>query len=112
MALNANAAFDEKAKAVVRTYVERLRQELTFEKAKAMPEAEGEDVVVELKEVQLTVFRQAKLPFLGDRILVTVQLARHGMGGVVLYKHEQGLMFSPGGSISDATAEELALSAQ
>lgn len=105
-------SFADSAAGVVRAKLQQLRGELTFEQALALPEADCQDVVVEKKEVQLTIFRQAKLPFLEGRVLVTVQLARHGLGGVSHFKYEQGLVFSPNEAVRLATDEELALSAK
>ena len=100
-------AFSQAAIAEVQRHVLRLRHELTYEAAKALPEAVGSDVVIEGREVALTVFRQAGLPMLGDGVLVTVQVARHGLGGIVSFHTERGLVFEPHGDPRDATEQEL-----
>jgi hypothetical protein len=105
-------SFADSASQVVRAKLERLRSELSFEQALALAEADCQDIVVERKEVQLTIFRQASLPFLEGGVLVTVQLARHGLGGIPHFKHEQGLVFSPNEPARAATEEELARSAK
>jgi hypothetical protein len=100
-------AFCQAAVAEVQRHVHRLRHELTYETAKALPEAVASDVVIEGREVTLTVFRQTGLPMLGEGILVTVQVARHGLGGIVSFHIERGLVFEPHGNPRDATALEL-----
>ena len=100
-------AFKQDALAEVQRHVQRLRNELTYEAAKALPEADGSDVVVEGREVALTIFRQAGLPMLGDGILVTVQISRRALGGMVSFHTERGLVFEPIGAPRDATEQEL-----
>lgn len=105
--MSALANFNEEALAVVRNEVDRLKSELTFARALALPAAEGKDIVVAGKEVQLTIFRQTEPAFLNGGVLVTVQLARFGLGGVVLYRTEQGVVFSPSAAPREATQVEL-----
>lgn len=102
------AAFTDAATAAVLAHIESLRSELSFDQARALPEAAAQDIVVAGKEVQLTVYRQAELPFLSGQVLVAVQLARYGMGGITLFMIERGLVFSPDSAPRDATEQELA----
>ena len=88
------AEFNAAALRVVRERVERLRM-LAYADALRIPEASGEDVVVAGREVQLTTFRQAGIASLPGQALVTVQLARFGLGGIASYHVEQGLVFPP-----------------
>jgi hypothetical protein len=99
--------FNQAAIAEVQRQVEHLRHDLTYEGAKALPEAAANDVVIEGREVTLTIFRQAGLSMLGDGVLITVQIARHGLGGMVSYHTERGLVFEPQGAPRDATEQEL-----
>lgn len=99
--------FKEDALEVVRQHVEHLRQTLSFADALSLREADAQDILVTGKEVQLTVYRQTNVPFLTGRVLITVQLARHGLGGVVAHHIERGLVFSPGAATRDATDQEL-----
>jgi hypothetical protein len=87
--------------------IAQLRTTKTFETSGALPEAHAEDIVVAGREVQLMIFRQSNVPFLAGQVLVTVQIARHGMGGVSLFQVEKGLVFSPSAPARDATTEEL-----
>ena len=80
---------------------------MSFGDASALPWASIEDVVVLDKEVQLTVFQQAGLPRAPEAILVTIQLLRAGLGGTINFKLERGLVFTPDGSIREATEGEL-----
>jgi hypothetical protein len=59
------------------------------------------------REVQLTIYRQAAVRSLGRQVLVTVQLARHALGGVVSFHIEKGIVFSPEAPARDATEQEL-----
>ncbi len=105
--MSALATFNDEALAVIRSEVDRLRGELTFSQALALPEAEGKDIVVAGKEVQLTIFRQTEPSFLKGDVLVTVQVARFGLGGIVSYHTERGLVFSPSEAPREATQIEL-----
>ena len=91
----------------MRRELDRLRTELTFAQASAVPDAEATDIVVAGKEVQLTIFKQTGPGFLKGRVLITVQLARFGLGGVVAQQIERGLIFSPDAAPRDATEGEL-----
>ena len=102
--------FDKESLALVQREIERLRAGLTFEKARELPQAEGRDVVVAGREVQLTIFRQTDAGIPGRGVLVTVQVARFGLGGTNTYRVERGLVFSPGVPARNATQEELVAS--
>lgn len=99
--------FKEESLEVVRQLVEQLRQTLSFSDALSLREADAQDILVAGKEVQLTIYRQANVPFLPGHVLITVQLARHGLGGVVLHHIERGLVFSAAAATRDATEQEL-----
>lgn len=105
--MKALATFNEAALAAVRAELDRLRSKLTFAEVHAMPEAEAKDIVVAGREVQLTTFRQTGPRFLRGGVLITVQLARFGLGGVVSQQIERGLVFSPDSAPRDATEVEL-----
>jgi len=102
--------FADAVAAALQVEIERLRAELTFASARSLREAEGRDVVVAGKEVQLTIFRQYDLPILKGQVLVTVQIARHSLGGIVAFRQERGLVFSPDAPTRDATGDELSAS--
>jgi hypothetical protein len=77
---------------------------LSFGDAAALPEASGAKVSIAGHECQVTTFVQ---PLRADAVLVTLQVARPGLLGVVSYHTERGLIFSADGSVCEATAEEL-----
>jgi hypothetical protein len=79
---------------------------LTFDRARELPEAEGEETLVGGRKCMLTTFRQVLRP---DEILVTVQLARPAFLGLGSAHMEQGLVFKRG-SVRDASREELVAS--
>ena len=105
--MNALATFNKEALSTIQSEVDRLKAGLTFAQARALPEAEGRDIVIAGKEVQLTTFRQAELRFLKGDVLITVQVARFGLGGMTSYHTERGLIFSPHSPPRDATDDEL-----
>jgi hypothetical protein len=78
---------------------------LTFERASELPEAKGEATLVGGRKCVLTTFRQLLRP---DEILVTVQLAGPALLGLGSVHKEEGLVFK-GGSVRDASREELVL---
>ena len=94
------------AAAVVNRKLAELR-ELTYTDAQGLSAAAFEDIVVAGKEVQLTVFRQQGVLSAADAVLVTVQLARAGLGGIVNFQLERGLVYLPGRPVRDATEDEL-----
>ncbi len=92
---------------IVEAHAAGLRDSLSFDDALALPAAESSDIVIQGKEVVLTVFRQADVPSLKDQVLVTVQVSRHTMGGMSTSFRERGLVFSAGAPPRQATEEEL-----
>jgi hypothetical protein len=105
--VSALATFNDEALALVRSEVDGLRAELTFAQALALPEAAGRNIVVVGKEVQLIIFRQTEPPFLKGDVLITVQVARFSLGGMVSYHTERGLVFSLNAAPREATQVEL-----
>jgi len=77
---------------------------LTFDRATALPDAAGEEVVVAGRKCALTTFRQYVRP---EELVVTVQLARRSLLGLGTVHTEQGLVFKRDGSVRDASREEL-----
>lgn len=106
--MDARAAFNDAALAAVQSEITRLRAELSYPQACELPETAIGDVVVAGREVQLTTFRQRLPSSSSGEILVVVQIARFGLGGVVSYRTEKGLVFSSGAAPRDATGAELA----
>ena len=100
------AAFEAEAKSVIEAKLDELRQ-LSFSDASCLPGALAEDIVVAQKEVQLTIFRQQGIPEDPEAVLVTVQLARAGVGGLVSFHEEGALVFHEDGALRDATQDEL-----
>jgi len=105
-------AFEKEALALLQDRVAGLRGSLSYATALALPEAQFEDVVIAKKEVQLTIYRQSNARALPGRVLLTVQLARHALGGTPTYRAERGLVVSPDDSVRDATEQELLDSAR
>ena len=99
-------AFESAAQDAARTKIEELKK-LTMKDVLLLPEASAEDIVVAGKEVQRAIFRQMGVPDLPDAVLVTVQVSRAALGGIVKYLHENGLVFLPDGSCRQATEAEL-----
>ena len=98
--------FTQEAAAIAESKLAELRN-LDFTAAAALPGAQLEDIVVAGKEVQMTVFRQIGIPGSAEAVLVTVQLARAGLGGLLTYKYEKALVYSSNGDIREATESEL-----
>lgn len=107
MKMTPKEAFEKEALAAMQAQIARLRESLTYAGALALPEARGEDIVVARKEVQLMIYRQSNIQSLAGKVLVTVQLARHAMGGVPTYHLERGLIFSSDDTVREATEQEL-----
>ena len=105
--MDARAAFNDAALAAVQSEIARLGTELSYLQVCELPEAESRDIVVAGKEVQLTTFRQRAPSSSGGEVLVTIQVARFGLGGIVSYQIERGLIFSPSAAPRDATEREL-----
>ncbi|MGI9290412.1 MAG: hypothetical protein ACR2QG_03935 [Gammaproteobacteria bacterium] len=98
--------FYQEAGSVAEQKIAALKK-LSFAEAADLPGAVLDDIVVGSKEVQMTVFKQQGIHALGDSILITVQLTRAGLGGVINYQLEKGLVFFPDGEVRDATEQEL-----
>jgi hypothetical protein len=77
---------------------------LTFAQASALPEAAGQEIVVAGRKCALTTFRQNVTP---REILVTVQVARRTTLGFGSRHTERGLIFTPNGSLREASRHEL-----
>src|SRR5687768_5662289 len=90
MTMNLLHAFKLAVEDTLLKRVDQLRGSLDYRGALSLPQAAGEDIVVAGKEVQLTTFRQV----VPSGVLVTVQIARHSMGGVLTFKSEKGLVFA------------------
>jgi hypothetical protein len=90
----------------VQAQVDELRGSLDFDGAAALPEIQCRDIVIVGREATLTVFRQLDRPAPGH-VLVTVQVARHSLGGLTALKIEKGVVFPRGAPARDATDEEL-----
>ena len=98
--------FSNEAQKVTADKLEELRR-LSYNDVVELPRALLEDIVVARKEIQMTIFRQQGLPNLDNAILVTVQLARASLGGIVSYHYERGLVYLTSGEVRDATESEL-----
>ena len=99
-------AYKLEVDSLIRSRIEELRT-LTFANATVLPETVGEERIILSRKCALTVFVQHSPHFLPEQILVTVQVARFGVLGLSSYHVERGLVFSPDGSIRDATEEDL-----
>ena len=88
---------------------ERIAQlrSLTFEQARALPEGSSEDTVLGGIPCRVTVYAQLAPWKLPGTVLVTVQVARRKLLGMVEYHIERGLVFSPEGVVREATRVEL-----
>lgn len=80
---------------------------LDYAQAQTLPRASIEDVVIAGKEVQLAVFKQEKIVGLPGAILVTAQIARAALGGMLSFHYETGLVFEEEKTVREATEEEL-----
>ncbi len=98
--------FEQAAEALIGDKLAALK-DLSFEEASSLPRAVPEDIVVAGKEVQLTVFKQTDMEPLPDAVLVTLQVVRAGLGGILNYQLERGLLYFPTGEIREATESEL-----
>jgi hypothetical protein len=99
-------AFETEARNIVDERLAELRI-LSFGDVLDLPGALAEDIVIAGKEVQLTTFRQKDLPNLPGAVLVTAQLARAGLGGLISYHYERALVYFADGEIREATQDEL-----
>lgn len=98
--------FEQEAEALVGDKLTALKH-LSFDEASSLPRAVPEDIVIAGKEVQLTVFKQTDIEGLPSAVLVTLQVVRAGLGGIVNYQLERGLLYFPRGEIREATESEL-----
>ena len=98
--------FDAAAKKVTDERLVELKM-LTYEDAFGLPGALSKDIVVAGKEVQMTIFRQLGLPDIPEAVLVTVQISRAGLGGLVSYHYERALVYTVNGEFREATQSEL-----
>jgi len=105
--MDARAVFNDAALAAVQSEIVRLITALSYPQACELPETQVSDIVVAGREVQLTTFRQRLPSSSSGEILVVVQVARFGLGGIVSYQIERGLIFSPSAAPRDATEAEL-----
>ena len=98
--------FEEEAETLVNSKLTALKT-ISFDEAMKLPRAVPEDIVIAGKEVQLTVFKQSDLEDLPDAVLVTLQVVRAGLGGILNYQLERGMLYFPNGDIREATEKEL-----
>ncbi len=98
--------FRAEASRAIGAEIERLAA-LTFPQIRALPEVESRDFVAANREAQLSIYRQIDPPMLHGRVLVTVQIVRHGLGGVETFRVERGLVLSADAAPRDATSQEL-----
>jgi hypothetical protein len=97
-------AFETEAARILEARVAELRA-LTFEQARALPEASGDERLLAGIPCSITVFAQSNPHSLPNTILVTVQVARRGF---LASRHiERGLVFSPKTSPREASRDEL-----
>lgn len=100
------AEYNAEANDIVGRRIEVLRQ-LTFAQAAALPETNGEDVVIAGSKASVTVFRQSSPYQLEGKILVTVLVARETWFGMSAHHTERGLVFSSEQEVREATEIEL-----
>lgn len=99
-------AFENEAEKLVADKLRAL-QALTYDDATKLPNAVPEDIVIAGKEVQITVFRQSDIEALPGVVLVTLQVVRAGLGGILNYHFERGLVYSATDGVREATESEL-----
>ncbi len=98
--------FEQEAEALINNKLTALKA-ISFDDAMKLPRAVPEDIVVAGKEVQLTVFKQSDIEDLPGALLVTLQVVRAGLGGILNYQLERGLIYFPSGEKREATENEL-----
>lgn len=103
---NSTMTFQRAADQILDERIELLRV-LRFEAASALPEADQTEVVVGDVRCGLCVFRQSALAGLPGSVLVTVQISRRHALGFFQTHVEKGLVFSPDGSVREASQAEL-----
>lgn len=102
-----NEKFHEQALRTIHERLHELRESLSYADARRLPQGTADDIVVAGREAQLTIFRQVDPESLKGRVLVTVQVARFGLGGTTSYRAERGLVFSADEPPREATDAEL-----
>ena len=100
------SAFQEEVDALLERRVANLMQ-LRFKDAAALPETDGREVVICGQGCQVTVFRQVTE---GGDVVVTVQIARPTLAGMISSHTERGVVFSERKHVREATAQELLVS--
>lgn len=100
------SSFEAEAQIVAERKLAELSK-LTVAEASNLPGAHLQDIVIDGKEVQLTIFKQLGVPDLSDAVLVTVQIARAGLGSKITFHFERALVYSANGEIREATQSEL-----
>ena len=98
--------FEKEAEKLVDRKLKAL-QALAYDDALKLPNAVPEDIVIAGKEVQITVFRQSDIEALPNAVLVTLQVVRAGLGGILNYQFERGLVYFSTGEVREATESEL-----
>jgi hypothetical protein len=99
-------AFRNEALRAIEAQLALFKDTLHLAAAALLPQAQSRDIVLVGREAQLTIFRQMDRPLPGH-VLVTVQVARHSLGGVSTLRFEKGLVYSPGDLVREATDQEL-----
>jgi hypothetical protein len=106
MAVNENYQLD--AQRVVQSRLSQFRR-LTYQEAATLQPPQGESLILSDIACKLWVYvqRDAHPPLPKDAVLVTVQVARERVWGMVSYHTEGGLVFMPHGEVREATDIEL-----
>jgi hypothetical protein len=98
--------YEEEGAGLIGSHIAELRG-LTFDRAEALPEVRGEDMLVAGRKCMLTTFRQR---LQSGEVLVTVELARRTFLGLGSVNRERGIVFRRDGLVRDASSEELLVS--
>ena len=102
--MTVDASYEIEATQLIEARMAELRA-LTYEQARALPEASGGEHQLSGVPCSVTVFAQPEPYSLPNAVLVTVQVARKGLLGS---RHiERGLVFVPGQAPREASREEL-----
>ena len=100
-------AYQIEANALIDELIAELRK-LTFADAMSLPEVSGErELTLGGIQSSVTVFAQRDVDNLPGAVLVTVLVARKRLFGAVRFHTDRGLVFSPDGTVRDATDREL-----
>jgi len=102
----ARQEFTAAAGVLIETRIRELRK-LTFEQVKSLPEVAGFDQTIGGVKASITTFRQDSPYELRGMTLVTVLVARPRWFGMAAHHIERGLVFSPDGTVREATTREL-----